>query len=165
MKPEASKQGLTDNNLIREIRSEPLIGWGNRHKEDTACEISLLMRNPLARFGATPTQGFSQHKAHLWWDTNGTQAGISVGVQSIIWNPSEIQGYIIDIGYPSEFSGVCGFGLLPQTLVSRTRADKFLCVQMPYSSASLEILLRISATLSSFSSRPVTMIQWSDSRA
>lgn len=159
--------------MTKRIHSEPIIGWGNRRKEDTESNIALIEGNPMVRFETTPAIGNSNWREHLWWDDDCSTIGISADGRSASWEASDAVGYVVSIAYPTEFAGSCSFGVLPEPLKKNemkdgsswySRPDKYLILSMPYSSASLEKLLQITSGLSRLGLGPVQTFQWSDSR-
>ena len=159
--------------MSAKIHFEPIIGWGNRRKEDTACTISLHEQCKFVTIRPTPELECELWENYLWWHDDLTLAGISSGDRSATWDMSEAGSYICDIWYPTEFAGSCGFGVAPEPLKPRacntgkpvySRPDQFIFVTMPYSSASLEKLLRITSVISQTCPKPTHTFQSSDSR-
>ena len=142
----------------------PLIGWGNRFTNDTSSEIALLAGNPLVSVCSTPKWVPMVYPSYVWWEPNATTVGISIAQQSAIWHSNEVACYVAEVAYPAQSSGMCAFAVLPRIPDERERTDRLWCLQMPYSSASLEKLLKLCSVLSVASPRPTIMRQWADSK-
>jgi hypothetical protein len=141
---------------------EPLVGWGNRYADDTDCLIVLRSDNPLVQIQALPKVCENTRESCLWWSPNAEKIGISSGNNVVWWNRKEVGGYVVDIQYPARFGGACGFGVTSAPVEQGVRLDKFICITMPYSSASLEKLIQICSVLSRIAPLPVRSVQWAD---
>ena len=142
--------------------SIPLIGWGNRTKDDADCTMTLIDTNPLIKIVQTPHLEKSNWNAHLWWNRKVSLIGISVNEQSAVWKPQKARGYVTEVNYPTRFDGYCGFAVLPEPRGEFERVEKCRCISMPYSSASLEILLTISTAFTRLGLGPIELLQGTD---
>lgn len=144
------------------IQSKPLIGWGNRYKKDENSTATLLDSSPLVSFTPVPTLENAEWGKNLWWTVDLSEVGIRAKDLAVSWNPRLVHSYHVDISYPSRGDGYCALAILPRPLQKFEYSTLFHCVRFPYSSASLEILIALTASLSQLSLGPVTYTQWTD---
>lgn len=144
------------------ILSKPLIGWGNRAKSDTDTAARLLDSSPAVSFVETPALEKAEWGKNIWWREDLSEVGLRVGDQAVSWNPKQVHSYHLDISYPTRGSGYCALSVLTRPLKKFEYPTAFHCIVLPYTTASLEILLSLTSTLSQLELGPVTCVQWTD---
>lgn len=144
------------------IHSKPLIGWGNRSKNDTDSSARLLDSSPLVSFVEVPVLEKSEWGKNFWWKEDLSEVGLRVADRAVSWVPRQVHGYLVDISYPSRGTGYCALSVLPRPLNKFEYPTAFHCIWLPYTTASLEVLLSITSSLSQLDLGPVNCVQWTD---
>lgn len=144
------------------IFCKPLIGWGNRSKGDTDSTARLLDSSPLVSFVEAPVLEGTEWGKNFWWRENLSEVGLRIGDQAISWDPKQAHAYHVDISYPTRGDGYCALAVLPRPLKKFEYPTAFHCLWMPYTSASLEILLSLTSTFSQIDLGRVECSQWTD---
>lgn len=144
------------------IFSKPLIGWGNRAKCDTDATARLLDSSPLVSFVDCPALEATEWGKNFWWREDLSEVGLSVEDLAISWDPRLVHAYHIDISYPTRGKGYCALAILPRALKKFEYSTAFHCIYMPYTTASLEILLSLTSSISQLDLGHVECCQWTD---
>jgi hypothetical protein len=145
------------------INSVPLYGYGSWPEgSDFEDSVTLHDTSPIVNFVDVPEVQSPQNKWHFWWTEDLSLIGFISGTKAIAWDPKEADSYVLDLCYPTRFSGYCGVSVLSSPLDRHKIPTALNCIRLPYSGLSLVILLKVASQMSKLGLGPVDCVQWSD---